>query len=115
MTKPTIWHNPSCSKSRETLFMLRDKGYDPNVREYLDDAPTIYQIEQVLKKLGLGAVDIIRTGEARFAQLGLSPNTDSQTLIAAMAAHPILIERPIVISGDRAALGRPTAAVLDIL
>ena len=111
----TIWHNPRCSKSRQTLALLQEHGETPEIRTYLDDAPSVDDIRAALKTLGVRAIDIVRTGEARFKELGLKKTDDDETLIAAMAANPKLIERPIVFKGDRAALGRPPEAVLEIL
>lgn len=111
----TIWHNPRCSKSRQTLALLENRGEKVQIRTYLDDAPSADDIRAALAALGLAAIDITRTGEALFKELGLSRTDDDETLIAAMAAHPKLIERPIVFKGTRAALGRPPENVLDIL
>jgi len=111
----TIWHNPRCSKSRETLSLLRDQGIEPEIRLYLRDAPTENEIREALAKLGLSAIDLARQGETRFRELGLDAETGEDTLVAAMAMHPILIERPVVFSGDRAVLGRPPTNVLDLI
>lgn len=111
----TIWHNPRCSKSRQTLALLKERGEEIDIRTYLDDAPSADDIRAALAALGLRAVDITRTGEALFKELGLSKADDDDTLIAALAAHPRLIERPIVLKEGRAALGRPPENVLDIL
>ncbi len=111
----TIWHNPRCSKSRQTLALLQERGEDVTIRTYLDDAPSADDIRAALAALNLRPIDITRTGEALFKELGLSKTDDDDTLIAALASHPKLIERPIVFKGDRAALGRPPETVLDIL
>ena len=111
----TIWHNPRCSKSRQTLALLQERGEDLTIRTYLDDTPSTADIRNALEMLGLRAIDITRTGEALFKELGLSKTDEDETLIAAMAAHPKLIERPIVFKGARAALGRPPENVLGIL
>ncbi|MCP4818796.1 MAG: arsenate reductase (glutaredoxin) [Shimia sp.] len=110
----TIWHNPRCSKSRQTLALIEDKG-DITIRRYLEDAPTVSEIEAVQAKLGVKTIDMMRPKEARFKELGLSKTDDDNALRAAMAENPILIERPIVIKGAAAAIGRPPEAVLDIL
>lgn len=110
-----IWHNPRCSKSRQTLALLQERGEEINIRAYLDDAPSADDIRAALAALALRAIDITRTGEALFKELGLSKTDDDDTLIAALAAHPRLIERPIVLKEGRAALGRPPENVLDIL
>lgn len=113
---PTIWHNPRCSKSRATLAILEDRGLAPTIRHYLDDAPSVDEIEGVLELLGASPRDIMRTGESEFKDNNLGdPSLDRRTLIEAMAEHPKLIERPIVVNGERAAMGRPPEAVLEIL
>ena len=111
----TIWHNPRCSKSRQTLALLEDRGITPDILRYLDDAPSEADIRAMLAALGLRAIDMMRPGEAVFTEMGLAKSDDDDTLIAAMAREPRLIERPIVQNGDRAAIGRPPEAVLDIL
>ncbi len=115
MSDVIIWHNPRCSKSRETLALLQENGVTPQVRRYLDDPPTADEITAALTALQVNAAAMMRTKDARFSDLGLTPDMDNDKLIAAMAAHPALIERPIVFKGDKAAIGRPPAAVLDIL
>ncbi len=111
----TIWHNSRCSKSRQTLDLLTGEGHDPVVRRYLDDPPTEDELRAALAALGLPAIAVMRTGEAAFKNMGLAKTDDEATLIAAMAQEPKLIERPIVFSGSKAAIGRPPEAVLDIL
>ncbi|WP_347310542.1 arsenate reductase (glutaredoxin) [Defluviimonas sp. SAOS-178_SWC] len=110
----TIWHNPRCSKSRETLALLTARGIEPNVRLYLQDPPSVVEIRAALAALGMPAIALARTGDALFRELGLTRDIDEDTLIAAMAAHPALIERPLVRHGNRARLGRPPEAVLDL-
>lgn len=111
-----IYHNPRCSKSRETLALLEDKGLTPDVIKYLDTPPDAAELKKILKALGIGPRDLLRTGEAEYKTLNLAnPDLSDTDLIDAMAAHPKLIQRPIVIHGKKAALGRPPAAVLDIL
>lgn len=111
-----IWHNPRCSKSRHTLALVQDQGIAPQVRLYLEDAPSEAEIKEVLNLFGFDrAIDLVRTGEKLFKELGLSKTDDHETLIAAMVAHPKLIERPIVINNGVAKLGRPPEQVLDIL
>lgn len=111
----TIYHNPRCSKSRQTLALLEKKGEKVNVVEYLKDPLSAADIEAVLKKLKLGPADIMRKGEKIFKELKLKDEANSDKLIAAMVENPILIERPIVTKGRKAALGRPPENVLDIL
>jgi arsenate reductase len=112
----TIWHNPRCSKSRQTLTLIESAGAPVSIRRYLEDAPTAAEIAQVRDVLGLASVrEMMRGGENVFKELKLGPDTPEAALIAAMAAHPILIERPIVIAGDRAVIGRPPEAVKTLL
>jgi arsenate reductase len=112
----TIWHNPRCSKSRQTLALIEASGQEVEIRDYRSDAPTEAEIKAVLTALGgLSALEIMRKGDALFKELGLSPQTAEADLIAAMAAHPMLIERPIVIAGDRAVMGRPPENVQTLL
>lgn len=110
----TIWHNPRCSKSRTTLELIKEAGVTPTIRLYQDDAPTADEIRAALALLNISAKDLIRTGEALYKELGLK-EADEETLINAMADHPKLIERPVVINNNKAALGRPPESVLDIL
>ena len=112
----TIYHNPRCSKSRQTLALLRDRGIEPTVVEYLTDPPDAKTLEGLLKKLGVEPREIIRRTEPLFKELGLADKLDDrEALVAAMVANPILIERPIVVNGPCARLGRPPEAVLEIL
>jgi arsenate reductase len=112
----TIYHNPRCAKSRQTLELLEEQGITPKIVKYLETPPSAAELKRVLKKLGLKPRDILRTGEARYAELGLKDkDLKDDALIALMVANPILIERPIVVSGDKAALGRPPEDVLKIL
>ncbi|MEO1038895.1 MAG: arsenate reductase (glutaredoxin) [Pseudomonadota bacterium] len=111
----TIWHNPRCSKSRQTLALLEDRGISPDIRLYLQDSPSTDEICAVLDQLGLeDPRALTRTGEAEYREQGLAKVTDRDALIRAMAATPKLIERPVVIHNGRAALGRPPEAVLEL-
>ena len=111
-----IWHNPRCSKSRQALALLTERGADVALRLYLKDAPDAAELATTRAAMGWPAViDMMRPGEKTFAELGLSKSDDDATLLAAMAAHPILIERPVAIAGNRAVIGRPPEAVLDLL
>lgn len=110
-----IWHNPRCSKSRQTLALLESKGHTPEVRRYLDDAPTVQELARTATLLGVSPVAMMRTKEARFAELGLSKSDDDALLLTAMAENPVLIERPIVFANGKAAIGRPPEDVLNIL
>lgn len=112
----TIYHNPRCSKSRETLALLEARGISPRVIEYLKTPPDRATIAALLRKLGIPARDLVRRKEAEFATLGLdAAGVTEDALIDAMASHPRLIERPIVVVDRRARIGRPPEAVLEIL
>lgn len=112
----TIYHNPRCSKSRQTLALLRDRGIEPEIVEYLDTPPDAAQIKTILGLLAMGPRDLMRKKEAPYRDAGLDdPSLDDDALVAAMVAHPILMERPIVLANGKAAVGRPPEAVLDIL
>lgn len=116
----TIYHNPRCSKSRATLQLLRDRGVEPTVIEYLTDPPDARRLRQLVELLGIAPRELMRKGEAVYKEKNLAdPKLDEAALIAAMVADPILIERPIVAvkdaKGERAALGRPPEQVLEIL
>lgn len=114
--QPVIWHNPRCSKSRQTLALLRDRGYEPEIVEYLKATPSADEIGRVLDMLGVEPRDLMRRQEAAYKEKALDSATlGRDDLIAAMVTHPKLIERPVVIMGDRAALGRPPEAVLAIV
>jgi len=111
-----IFHNPRCSKSRATLALLQDRGVEPEITLYLETPPSAIELRSILGKLGMTASDLMRKGEQEFRELGLSDESLSEEqLIAAMAAHPKLIERPIVLANGQAAIGRPPEAVLEIL
>ena len=111
-----IFHNPRCSKSRATLALLQERGIEPEIIQYLEHPPGEKELKEILGKLGIGARDLMRKGEAEFKEQGLAdPSLSEEQLIAAMVASPRLIERPIVIAGSRAAIGRPPESVLEIL
>ncbi|MFD0858900.1 arsenate reductase (glutaredoxin) [Roseovarius aquimarinus] len=109
----TFWHNPRCSKSRAALAML--EGRDVEVRRYLDDAPGEAELRAAHAQLGGPVIAMMRTGEAAFRQAGLTKDSPEDALFAAMAAHPILIERPLAMTAGRAVIGRPPEAVLALL
>jgi len=112
----TIYHNPRCGKSRAVLKLLEARGLKPTVVEYLKTPPDAAELKRLLRLLGLGARALLRTKEKEYKALRLvDPKLAEDKIIAAMAKHPILIERPIVIAGNKAALGRPPEAVLRIL
>ncbi|KJF96997.1 arsenate reductase (glutaredoxin) [Photobacterium leiognathi] len=113
----TIYHNPRCSKSRETLALLEEKGITPTVVKYLEQTPSVAELETLYRQLGLDSVrKMMRTKETEYKELSLgNDDVTDGALFTAMANHPKLIERPIVVNGDKAALGRPPVQVLDIL
>lgn len=111
-----IYHNPRCSKSRETLALLEQNGVTPEIIEYLKDVPSVDDIKQLLTMLNFdSARQLIRTKETIYKELALSTENDESKLIDAMVAHPKLIERPVVVNGDKAAVGRPPENVLAII
>jgi arsenate reductase len=117
MSEPsvTVWHNPRCSKSRGALALLAERGVDPEVVRYLDTAPSRAELVDVLRRLGSeDPLVITRTGEARYRELGLA-GADRDTVLDALAANPILIERPIVLVGDHAVVARPPERALELL
>jgi arsenate reductase len=112
----TIYHNPRCSKSRETLQLLKNRGIEPEIVEYLKTPPSAQELEDILQKLGMEPRDLMRKKEAVYEESGLdNPALDRKSLIDSMVKHPILIERPIVLANGKAAIGRPPEAVLPIL
>jgi len=112
----TIWHNPRCGKSRQTLALLQEKGVAPTIREYLKQPPSKAEVETLLDMVGGEPGALIRDGEAEFKALGKKKAEMSKTDIAkAIAAQPILLQRPIVVAGEKAAIGRPPEAVLPLL
>jgi arsenate reductase len=112
----TIYHNPKCSKSRQTLELLKENGITPTIIEYLKTPPTAETLKAILDQLGMAPRDLMRKKEDVYAELNLDdPSLSADALIDAMIQHPILIERPIVLANGKAALGRPPEQVLDIL
>ena len=112
----TLYHNPRCSKSRQTLQLLEARGVKPKIVEYLNEPPSTAELRAILSKLGMKPRDLLRRGEARYAELKLNERALSDdALIELMVENPILIERPIVVSGNKAAIGRPPEKVLEIL
>ena len=112
----TIWHNPRCTKSRQTLALLEEKGVTPVIREYLKQPPGTAEVEALLDLVGGEPAALIRDGEAEFKALGVK-KTDMKRadIVKAIVAHPILLQRPIVVAGKKAAIGRPPEAVLPLL
>jgi len=112
----TIYHNPKCSKSRQTLELLKENGITPAVIEYLKTPPTAETLKVILGQLGMAPRDLMRKKEDIYTELKLdNPSLTEDALIDTMVKHPILIERPIVLANGKAALGRPPEQVLDIL
>jgi len=111
----TLYHNPRCSKSRETLALLEANGVKPEIVRYLETPPDRETLQILLHKLGMSSVrQLMRTKEELYKTLRLENASEAQ-LLDALAAHPALLERPVVINGDRARIGRPPEAVLEIL
>ncbi|WP_116599377.1 arsenate reductase (glutaredoxin) [Primorskyibacter marinus] len=108
------WHNPRCSKSRQGLALLEENGVALTVRRYLDDPPSLSELKAVHAALGLPVLAMARSNDPLFAELGLTKDSDDDALLAAMEAHPKLIERPVLIAGDRAVIGRPTEKLLTL-
>lgn len=115
MNRITIWHNPRCSKSRASLALLEENGVTPEQVLYLETPPSKDQITEILSYLNAKAIDIVRTKEPTFKTLNLSKDLDDWVLIEAMVNNPILIERPILIAGNQAVIGRPPEKVLSLL
>ena len=112
----TIYHNPKCGTSRNTLAMIRHAGFEPTIIEYLKNPPTREELVQLIADAGIGVREVMRSKETIFSELGLSDvNLSDDQLIDAMMAHPILINRPIVVSELGTKLCRPSEVVLDIL
>jgi arsenate reductase len=116
MTDLTLYHNPRCSKSRGALEMLEARGLTPNIVRYLETPPSATELQVLLGKLGLPARQLLRSGEDEYKSLNLADASLSEAqLIAAMVANPKLIERPIIILGDHAVIGRPPERILELL
>ena len=117
MSEPiVIYHNPRCSKSRAALALIRDRGVEPEIVEYLKTPLDAEALHDLLRALGVPVREFIRTGEAPYRELGLAdPATTEDDLVAAVAAHPILMQRPVVRRGDRAVVGRPPEQVAELL
>ncbi|RKZ77853.1 MAG: arsenate reductase (glutaredoxin) [Gammaproteobacteria bacterium] len=116
MSAISIYHNPRCSKSRQTLALLEQQGVKPEIVEYLKTPPTADELDTILGQLGINARELLRKTEAIYKELNLADKTlTDQQLIQAMCEHPKLIERPIVIHNGKAKVGRPPEAVLEII
>ncbi len=110
----TIYHNPRCSKSRQTLELIREKGVEPQIVEYLETPPSAAELKDILSKLGKTAAEIVRKKEAKEEGIDVDA-LDNDALIEALAAHPRAIERPIVVKGAKAVMGRPPENVIDLV
>jgi len=108
-------HNPRCSKSRAALELVQDAGVELPVREYLREPLSVGELREIVRALGVRPIEIVRRGEPQYAALGLGDATPDDEVLRAMAEHPILIERPIVVRGGRAVVGRPPETVREIL
>lgn len=116
MATTRLYHNPRCSKSRGALELLRERGVDPDVVHYLETPPSVDELRALLGLLGMKPRDLLRTGEEEYATLGLAdPSLDDDALLAAMHAHPRLIERPVFVHAGRAVVARPPERVLELL
>ena len=116
MADSRYYHKPHCSKSRAALDLLAERGIHPQTIAYLEHAPSVAELRELLGMLGLPARALLRTGEPEYAELGLDdPSLPDETLLAAMHAHPRLIERPIFVHDGRAIIGRPPERVLELL
>lgn len=115
MDEIVLYHNPRCSKSRAALALLRERGVEPRLVEYLETPPSRAELEALRRKLALEPASWLRHGESAYETAGLSERSSEVELLDAMAAHPILIERPIAVRGERARVGRPPERVLELL
>ncbi len=114
MSEWVIYHNAKCSKSRETLALLKEQGVTPRIVSYLEEVPSEEKLKEILKKLQLTAKDIVRTKEEEFKKIKVDLN-DDEAVLKMLVKNPVLIERPIVTRGSRAVIGRPPVNVLDLL
>ena len=115
MADITLYHNPRCSKSRAALDLLQERGVDLEVVEYLKTPPGRAGLEALARKLGREPSEWVRTGESAYAESGLSGSSSRDEILSAMDAHPVLMERPIAVKGERAIVGRPPEQVLELL
>lgn len=115
MTAVTLYHNPRCSKSREALALLNDKGADITQVRYLEDAPSAEQYKTLIQQLGRPAHDLLRVREEEYKLANLNPNSSEADIIAALVTYPRLLERPIAVVGNKAVIGRPPETVLELL
>jgi arsenate reductase len=110
-----LWFNPRCASCRTALDLLRARGHEPELRRYLEDPPTVQELEAILAKLGLPAHALARTSEDEYQALRLSDRTPRAEMLRALSRHPRIIQRPILVNAERAVLARPPERVLEIL
>ncbi len=115
MTSVTIYHNPRCSKSRQTLALLEERELDIQIVHYLDTPPDENALKDIISKLGVSGMDIVRTGEDEYKTSGLTKDSDDTAVITAIVNAPKLMQRPIVVCGNQARIGRPPESVLEII
>ncbi len=116
MSTPLLWHNPRCSKSRQALSLLEEHKVKHDVRLYLEDTPSVQELKALLKQLSLEPRELIRTSESLYKELNLKDaSLSDQDLIQAMADHPKLIQRPVLVVGSKARIGRPPEEILELL
>lgn len=113
--KGVLFHNPRCSKSREAKALLEERGFPVEIVDYLKTPPSAAEVKRLLAKLGGKPSCLLRTKEDEYAELGLSTESTADEVAAAIAAHPVLLERPLLVVGDRAVIGRPTEALLALI
>ncbi len=114
-SKTVIYHNPRCGKSRQTLALLQQHGIEPEVVRYLEEPLTADEIQKLLKKLGCAPIDLVRRKEKPFKDLGLDREASAQQVAEAIASHPVLMERPVVVRGRKAVIGRPPENIEQLL
>ncbi|MBV1874615.1 MAG: arsenate reductase (glutaredoxin) [Gammaproteobacteria bacterium] len=115
MDNGKLLHNPRCSKSRQTLALLQEKGMQPKIIEYLKDTPEKAELQQIISLLGISAHELLRSSEEEYKALGLSIDSSESDIISAMTKYPKLIQRPVFIYNNKATIGRPPENVLTIL
>ncbi|MBT5935878.1 arsenate reductase (glutaredoxin) [Sulfurimonas sp.] len=115
MNKIKIWHNPRCTKSREAVSLLEENGCEPEIVKYLDNKLTNEEMKSLLKMLDMSARELMRTAEAVYKELGLKDVPDEEALINAMVENPKLIQRPILIKGSKAIIGRPASVIAEFI
>jgi len=110
-----LWYNPRCSKCQRALDLLRERGIEPELRRFLEEPPSVEELERLLQRLGLPPHAVARAKEDEYQALRLSERTPREDMVRAIAQHPLILERPILVHGDRAVLGRPPERVLELL